>query len=72
MEAIRKQLMSGSGKLDKKAYQFAVTAELHRLFWQLVFLTFVSFMVAFVLFVSLVFDIAYQDKYDNWAWTPLT
>ena len=32
MEAIRKQLMSGEGKIDKKAYKFAVEAELKRLF----------------------------------------
>ncbi len=57
MEAIRKQLMSGTGKLDKKAYKFAVEAELNRLFYQLIFLTFMSFLVAFMLFISLVFDI---------------
>ena len=56
MEAIRKQLLAG-GSLDKKAYKFAVEAELKRLFWQLIFLTIMSFGVATVLFLSLVFDI---------------
>ena len=49
--------MSGEGKLDKKAYKFAVEAELKRLFTQLVFLTFMSFLIALMLFFSLFFDI---------------
>ena len=49
--------MSGSGKLDKKAYKFAVEAELNRLFKQLIFLTFMSALVAGMLFISLYFDI---------------
>ena len=61
MEAIRKQLMSGEGKLDKKAYKFAVEAELNRLFYQLIFLTLMSAGVASVLFLSLYFDIKEQD-----------
>ena len=56
MEEIRRQLMAG-GKIHKKAYTFAVTAELQRLFYQLVFLTLMSGGVAFVLFMSLYFDI---------------
>ena len=63
MEAIRKQLMAGDGKLDKKAYKFAVEAELRRLFLQLIFLTIMSFLVACVLFISLYFDIKNADKY---------
>ena len=62
MEAIRKQLMSGEGKLDKKAYKFAVEAELKRLFTQLVFLTFMSFLIALMLFFSLFFDILEQGE----------
>ena len=61
MEAIRKQLMAGDGKLDKKAYKFAVEAELKRLFYQLIFLTVMSFFIAVMLFFSLVFDIYYKD-----------
>ena len=67
MEAIRKQLMAGDGKLDKKAYKFAVEAELKRLFRQLIFLTFMSFLVACVLFISLYFDIKNADKYAEEA-----
>lgn len=65
MEAIRKQLMAGKS-IDKKAYKFAVEAELHRLFYQLLFLTFMSFLVATMLFFSLYFDIKKQnDLYYN-------
>ena len=67
MEAIRKQLMAGDGKLDKKAYKFAVEAELRRLFLQLIFLTIMSFLVACVLFISLYFDIKNADKYADEA-----
>ena len=67
MEAIRKQLMAGDGKLDKKAYKFAVEAELKRLFYQLIFLTFMSFLVACVLFISLYFDIKDADDYKTAA-----
>ena len=67
MEAIRKQLMAGDGKLDKKAYKFAVEAELKRLFRQLIFLTFMSFLVACVLFISLYFDIKNADQYKEIA-----
>lgn len=54
--------MSGDGKLDKKAYKFAVEAELKRLFTQLVFLTFMSFLIALMLFFSLFFDILQQGE----------
>lgn len=47
--------------IDKKAYKFAVEAELHRLFYQLLFLTFMSFLVAAMLFFSLYFDILKQN-----------
>ena len=57
MEQIRRQLMAGGKSLDKKAYKFAVEAELKRLFWQLIFLTIMSAGVATVLFLSLYFDI---------------
>ena len=67
MEAIRKQLMAGDGKLDKKAYKFAVEAELRRLFLQLIFLTIMSFLVACVLFISLYFDIKNADNYAKEA-----
>ena len=67
MEAIRKQLMSGEGKIDKKAYKFAVEAELRRLFYQLLFLTVMSFLVAATLFFSLYFDIKNEDEYKSAA-----
>ena len=58
MEEIRRVLMSGGGnKLSKKTYKFAVEFEKKRLFNQLIFLTFVSLIVACVLFMSLYFDI---------------
>ena len=75
MEAIRKQLMSGEGKIDKKAYKFAVEAELRRLFYQLLFLTVMSFLVAATLFFSLYFDIKNEDEYKSAAqlnWTQQT
>ena len=59
MEDIRKALMTGEGnKLTKKSYKFAVEVEKKRLFYQLIFLTFVSAAVAGVLFLSLFFDIS--------------
>lgn len=62
MEDIRRALMTGSGnKLSKKSYKFAVEIEKSRLFNQLIFLTFVSFIVASVFFLSLYFDIS------NWS-----
>ena len=67
MEAIRKQLMSGEGKIDKKAYKFAVEAELRRLFYQLLFLTVMSFLVAATLFFSLYFDIKNESEYKSAA-----
>ena len=54
--------MAGSGKLDRKVYKWAVQAELKRLLYQLGFLTFVSLMVAVVLFISLVFDILSKQE----------
>ena len=54
--------MSGDGKLDKKAYKFAVEAELKRLFHQLIFLTLMSFLIALMLFFSLFFDILQQGE----------
>ena len=54
--------MSGDGKLDKKAYKFAVEAELKRLFHQLIFLTLMSFLIALMLFFSLFFDILQQGQ----------
>ena len=57
MEDLRKQIMAGDGKLDKTMYKFAVEAELKRLFYQLIFLTIVSFGIAVMLFFSLFFDI---------------
>lgn len=61
MEDIRRALMTGEGnKLTKKSYKFAVEVEKKRLFYQLIFLTFVSLAVAGVLFLSLYFDIKRQ------------
>ena len=58
MADIRLALQKGEGnKLSKKEYKFAVELEKKRLWQQLVFLTFVSAIVAAVLFISLVFDI---------------
>ena len=62
--------MSGEGKLDKKAYKFAVEAELKRLFTQLVFLTFMSFLIAVMLFFSLFFDILEQGEQAKKDATP--
>jgi hypothetical protein len=59
MDDIRKALIKGEGnKLSKKEYKFAVEIEKKRLFQQLIFLTLVSFLVGFILFASLVFDLA--------------
>lgn len=58
MEDIRNALLKGEGnKLTKKQYKFAVDLEKKRLLQQLVFLTFVSFLIALILFISLYFDI---------------
>eukprot|EP00351_Strombidinopsis_sp_SopsisLIS2011_P003463 CAMPEP_0116876606 /NCGR_PEP_ID=MMETSP0463-20121206/8510_1 /TAXON_ID=181622 /ORGANISM="Strombidinopsis sp, Strain SopsisLIS2011" /LENGTH=65 /DNA_ID=CAMNT_0004523303 /DNA_START=45 /DNA_END=242 /DNA_ORIENTATION=- len=58
MEEIRQALIKGEGnKLTKKEYKYAVAEEKKRLFQQLMFLTFVSFLVGLVLFVSLYIDI---------------
>ena len=58
MEDIRNSLLNGSGeKLSKKQYKFAVELEKSRLLQQLGFLTFVSFLIAVILFISLYFDI---------------
>jgi len=58
MDDIRNALLKGEGnKLTKKQYKFAVELEKSRLLQQLVFLTFVSFLIAIILFFSLYFDI---------------
>lgn len=58
MEEIRRTLMSGEGnKLTKKSYKFAVKVEKKRLLNKLIFLTFVSFAIASILFLSMYFDI---------------
>merc|ERR1712156_133235 len=56
MEDIRNSLLRGE-KLTKKQYNFAVELEKKRLLTQLLFLTIVSAIIAFILFVSLYFDI---------------
>ena len=62
MEEIRKILMSGEGnKLTKKSYKYAVALEKKRLLNKLIFLTFVSFLIAATLFLSMYFDIADGD-----------
>ena len=59
MDDIRNALLKGDGnKLTKKQYKFAVKLERSRLLQQLVFLTFVSALIAAILFISLYFDIA--------------
>ena len=58
-------LLKGEGnKLTKKQYKFAVELEKSRLLQQLVFLTFVSFLIAVILFCSLYFDIHNAHKSD--------
>ena len=58
MEDIRQALLKGEGNtLSKKQYKFAVELEKTRLRQQLIFLTFVSFLIAVILFFSLYFDI---------------
>ena len=58
MEDIRQALLKGDGNtLSKKQYKFAVELEKTRLRQQLIFLTFVSFLIAVILFFSLYFDI---------------
>jgi len=62
MEEIRKTLMSGEGnKLTKKSYKYALQAEKRRLTGKLIFMTAVSFAIAFVLFCSMYFDIKDGD-----------
>lgn len=61
MDDIRKALIKGEGnKLSKKEYKFAVEMEKSRLFQQLIFLTFISFVVGAILFISLYFDISHR------------
>ena len=65
MDDIRNALLKGEGnKLSKKQYKFAVELEKSRLLQQLIFLTFVSFLIACILFVSLYFDI--HNKTKHW------
>ena len=69
MEDIRQALIKGEGnKLTKKEYKFAVIEEKKRLFQQLIFLTFVSFMVGVILFVSLYVDISELAKTNSLEW----
>jgi len=57
MEEIRKALLQGKGnRLSKNTYKQAVEIEKSRLFQQLIFLGFVAFIVACVLFMSLYFE----------------
>ena len=65
MDDIRNVLLKGSGnKLTKKQYKFAVELEKSRLLQQLVFLTFVSLLIAVILFFSLYFDIHNKHATD--------
>ena len=58
MDEIRDALISGEGnKLTKKQYKYAIELERKRLCEQLVFLTFISFIVGVVFFISLFWDI---------------
>ena len=58
MDDIRNALVKGDGsKLTKKQYKFAIEMEYERLVQQLVFLTFVSFLVGAVFFCSLYWDV---------------
>lgn len=66
MDDIRNALLTGEGnKLSKKQYKFAVELEKSRLLQQLIFLTFVSFLIALILFVSLYFDIHNEYKMES-------
>ena len=68
MDDIRKVLLKGSGnKLTKKQYKFAVEIEKSRLLQQLIFLTFVSALIAVILFFSLYFDIHNMHAKDTAA-----
>lgn len=73
MDDIREALFKGEGnKLSKKEYKFAVILEKQRLFGQLVFLTFISFVVGAILFISLYFDISgklIEDSSTQWSTT---
>jgi len=58
MDEIRNALIRGEGnKLSKKEYKFAIDLERKRLCEQLVFLTFISFVIGGVFFVSMYWDI---------------
>ena len=73
MDDIRNALLTGEGnKLSKKQYKFAVELEKSRLLQQLIFLTFVSFLIALILFVSLYFDIHNEFKTDESTTTTPT
>ena len=68
MEDIRNSLLRGEGnKLTKKQYKFAVKLEKSRLLQQLVFLTFVSALIAGILFISLYFDIKDSQTSSSWS-----
>ena len=68
MEDIRNALLKGQGNtLTKKQYKFAVELEKSRLLRQLIFLTFVSFLIAVILFFSLYFDIHNQNAQKDIA-----
>ncbi len=56
-EDIRNALMHGiSDRLSKKSYKFAVAIDKKKMFSQLLFLTFMSFIVACILFISMYFN----------------
>lgn len=58
MEEIRMTLISGDGnKLTKKSYKYAAAIEKNRLLNKLIFLAFLSFAIASILFLSMYFDI---------------
>ena len=58
MEDIRASLLGKKDKrLTKKQYKYAVDIEKSLLLQQLGFLTFVSLLIALILFMSLYFDI---------------
>jgi len=63
MDDIRNALLKGEGNtLTKKQYKFAVDLEKSRLLQQLIFLTFVSFLIAVILFFSLYFDLRMNSQ----------
>ena len=66
MEEIRSTLLRGNEtRLTKKQYKFAVELEKTRLKQQMIFLTFVSLLIAVILFISLYFDIKDNGMVDN-------